>query len=98
MVEVIFLYFSLLQFTNSVVQNRTVNGFLIYCLHFNQNRGKPLDEIDAVCQTHSKCQQCVYADSNGEINPKSTGYVMTIDKDWIRATTYAIFWLSLKNY
>lgn len=57
-----------------------------YCIAQNmetnplKNRGKPLDEVDAVCQAHSKCQQCVYADSNGSINPKSTGYQMTIDR------------------
>jgi len=57
-----------------------------YCIAQNKetnplkNRGKPLDEVDAVCQQHSKCQQCVFADSNGAINPKSTGYQMTIDR------------------
>ena len=57
-----------------------------YCIAQNKetnplkNRGKPLDEVDAVCQQHSKCQQCVLADSDGAINPKSTGYQMTIDR------------------
>ena len=57
-----------------------------YCIAQNletnplKNRGRPLDDVDAICQAHSKCQQCVYADSNGSINPKSTGYQMTVDK------------------
>ena len=57
-----------------------------YCIAQNletnplKNRGRPLDDVDAVCQAHSKCQQCVYADSNGSINPKSTGYQMTVDR------------------
>ena len=57
-----------------------------YCIAQNletnplKNRGRPLDDVDAICQAHSKCQQCVYADSNGSINPKSTGYQMTVDR------------------
>lgn len=57
-----------------------------YCIAQNhetnplKNRGKPLDALDAVCQAHSRCQQCVFADSDGAINPKSTGYQMTIDR------------------
>lgn len=57
-----------------------------YCIAQNhetnplKNRGKPLDALDAVCQAHSRCQQCVFADSDGAINPKSTGYQMTINR------------------
>jgi len=57
-----------------------------YCIAQNhetnplKNRGKPLDHVDAVCQAHSRCQQCVFADSDGAINPKSTGYQMTINR------------------
>jgi len=57
-----------------------------YCIAQNhetnplKNRGKPLDAIDTVCQAHSRCQQCVFADSDGAINPKSTGYQMTINR------------------
>ena len=57
-----------------------------YCIAQNhetnplKNRGKPLDHVDAVCQAHSRCQQCVFADSDGAVNPKSTGYQMTINR------------------
>jgi hypothetical protein len=57
-----------------------------YCIAQNKetnplkNRGKPLDAVDSICQAHSKCQQCVFADSDGSINPKSTGYQMTINR------------------